>query len=412
MRQRAVVSSSLPPATADSAPRFAVGDAVRVKKGIKDPDYPDIPLGGWAGVIVDMDDNEDKRLYRIRWSEETLAQVHPVYRRRCERDELEYELTWLREAELEPDTGTSLDLEQPTQLQPAPLNLEDPLDRARMLLGLTSDDELPAVDPASLEQFHQILSERVHFPITAQTSNHRPVLVRRLMPWRGEAPLDELYAECVGDNENEIELIPLANIYIPEGTLGRREIEAYICWLGADSLDPASLSSNLLVRTALLTILATALVGAALATLEEALLAVQVGAVVLGLAGAFIGSGGESLLRRAMRLPPGLFGGLLLGVLIGAVIGAALGTFLVCYVGAIPGAILGTVSARWLRTSSLRSSLALAWIGGLAYLFTIDSWAATWGALRGLLVGLALCVVVYLGFLVYLNLILNQSDSE
>ena len=28
--------------------RFKVGDRVRVKHGIRDTDYPDMPLGGWA----------------------------------------------------------------------------------------------------------------------------------------------------------------------------------------------------------------------------------------------------------------------------------------------------------------------------------------------------------------------------
>ena len=38
-----------PPAPA----KFKVGDRVRVKRGIRDTDYPDMPLGGWAGTISD-----------------------------------------------------------------------------------------------------------------------------------------------------------------------------------------------------------------------------------------------------------------------------------------------------------------------------------------------------------------------
>ena len=30
-------------------PRFEPGAKVRVKRGVIDPDFPDIPLGGWAG---------------------------------------------------------------------------------------------------------------------------------------------------------------------------------------------------------------------------------------------------------------------------------------------------------------------------------------------------------------------------
>ena len=31
--------------------KFKVGDRVRVQHGIRDTDYPDMPLGGWAGAI-------------------------------------------------------------------------------------------------------------------------------------------------------------------------------------------------------------------------------------------------------------------------------------------------------------------------------------------------------------------------
>ena len=36
--------------------RFSVGDAVRVRAGVIDPDFPDIPLDGWAGVIAECDE--------------------------------------------------------------------------------------------------------------------------------------------------------------------------------------------------------------------------------------------------------------------------------------------------------------------------------------------------------------------
>jgi hypothetical protein len=35
--------------------RFTAGAQVRVKPGTTDPDFPDIPLGGWAGTIRDVD---------------------------------------------------------------------------------------------------------------------------------------------------------------------------------------------------------------------------------------------------------------------------------------------------------------------------------------------------------------------
>ena len=37
-----------------SLPKFKVGDRVRVKPGVTDVDYPDMPLGGWAGTVVEV----------------------------------------------------------------------------------------------------------------------------------------------------------------------------------------------------------------------------------------------------------------------------------------------------------------------------------------------------------------------
>jgi hypothetical protein len=33
---------------------FAVGSRVRVKAGTKDPDFPDVPLGGWTDQVQEI----------------------------------------------------------------------------------------------------------------------------------------------------------------------------------------------------------------------------------------------------------------------------------------------------------------------------------------------------------------------
>jgi len=55
---------------------FAVGDQVRVRHGTVDPDYSDLPLGGWAGTIVEVDDDG---LCHIKLNQATLDHIHPVY---------------------------------------------------------------------------------------------------------------------------------------------------------------------------------------------------------------------------------------------------------------------------------------------------------------------------------------------
>ena len=67
--------------------KFRVGDLVRVKHGVADIDFPDIPMGGWVGRIS----KNGNGTHLVRWVIETLEQVHPVYRKRCERLGADYQ---------------------------------------------------------------------------------------------------------------------------------------------------------------------------------------------------------------------------------------------------------------------------------------------------------------------------------
>jgi hypothetical protein len=93
--------------------RFRSGDKVRVKHGVRDPDFPDIPLGGWAGTVKNVEHTKAEVTYLIAWDRSTLQGMHPIYRRRCERDGLELESMWLGDDDLELDDGSRVSIEQP-----------------------------------------------------------------------------------------------------------------------------------------------------------------------------------------------------------------------------------------------------------------------------------------------------------
>src|SRR5215212_7793196 len=86
--------------------RFEPGMKVRVKQGVRDPDFPDIPLGGWAGTVKEVEQADGETTYLILWGRTTLRGMHPVYKKRCERDGLETESMWLGAEDIEPDDGT------------------------------------------------------------------------------------------------------------------------------------------------------------------------------------------------------------------------------------------------------------------------------------------------------------------
>src|SRR5260221_12071168 len=75
--------------------QFSIGTQIRVKQDTTVPDFPDIPLGGWSGTIIDVQERQHPPIYLIEWDERTRAAMHPVFRRRCERDGLESGSMWL-----------------------------------------------------------------------------------------------------------------------------------------------------------------------------------------------------------------------------------------------------------------------------------------------------------------------------
>jgi hypothetical protein len=96
-----------------NATRLTIGARVAVRKHITDPDYPDLPLGGWRGKIVQSRERPEGP-YLVEWSTETLESLHPVYGQRCEEDDLCLDQAWLLEEDLEFDAGGPLSLEHPT----------------------------------------------------------------------------------------------------------------------------------------------------------------------------------------------------------------------------------------------------------------------------------------------------------
>ena len=147
--------------------RFTIGDSVRVKAGVADPDYPDIPIGGWSGQITEIQAG-DPPTCLVRWSQQTLENMHPVYRNRCERDGLDVKNMWLALSEIEPNADQRAEMEQPTAIQTKPLNMKDEDDRIRAVFGLTHDDLIPDVTEDTLRIYRDYLAENVSFPFEAE----------------------------------------------------------------------------------------------------------------------------------------------------------------------------------------------------------------------------------------------------
>ena len=95
-----------------------------MKLGVTVPEFPNIPFGGWAGTISEVE-NGDPQTYLIALNEQTLKSIHPIYHKRCERDGLEADQVWMLEEDLESDCGEPVRIEQPTSIAAKPLSMDD-----------------------------------------------------------------------------------------------------------------------------------------------------------------------------------------------------------------------------------------------------------------------------------------------
>ena len=146
-------------------PKFKVGDRVRVKYGVLDPDFSDIPLGGWAGAITEVNQRGTEPLFLVEWNQSTLDNMHPVFRKRCDRDGLEEANSWLGNEDLEADVGEPVPMQQPTQIVTRPLDKGNQDDRIRAIFGLTSDDPLPEASGENGANNSSLSAARIIFAI-------------------------------------------------------------------------------------------------------------------------------------------------------------------------------------------------------------------------------------------------------
>jgi Calcium binding len=219
--------------------RFKVGAKVRVKPGVSDPDFPDMPLGGWTGTVTEIIEHEGQINCVFELDERTLTSIHPIYKQRCEIDGLDYRFMGLSQEEIEPDDGTLVPIEQPTTIVPRPLSPNHQDDRVRLAFGLTHDDSLPDVSPETLFTYYRYLLAQLTLPFRAQyrrkTGPNSSKLVRLTVT--GLYDFDQYEVEeChgligVGKEPGGVVEFSLREIESIKDEANRRLIEDYAYWL-------------------------------------------------------------------------------------------------------------------------------------------------------------------------------------
>ncbi len=396
-----------------------------------DVEYPDIPLGGWAGTIREV---LPDAVYTVRWSRETLASIHPICKERCDRDGMVLEEYWLADEDLQPDPGGPLSIQQPTEIRPRPLSTGNQEDRVRMIFGLTSDDSLPKVDEETLLVYRKYLSKRLGFPFRAihadaESEVGDPRL--KVVALVEDEPPDEedgiLCEVLEGDSRREL---PLAELELWFADRNSRLVRDYRCWfsgeLAGDSDDdgeeeddedveeahgfwlvlkePGWRSLTLLLEVVAFAVSYGAVVGSAVAVMPWARWAACIGGGLWGVLAALAqaASAHKDMPLIAPRFRRGLAG--VVGLISGAVHGAFFGIMAVALLGAVLGGIAGLLFRRlfrgkkWLVLRIFPKGVLFAAACGVAaqalYLNHVEATRGLgYGALAGLGSGLFLCLV-------------------
>jgi len=419
---------------------YLLGSRVRVKSGTTVPDFRDIPLGGWVGTIVELDQRSNPPTYLIEWDKHTLDHMHPVYRNRCERDGLTLESMWLAETDLELNNGGPVVIEQPTHLVTRPLSKHDPEDRIRAIFALTSDDALPPANSENVRRYARYLATQLSFPFQAEiivepepfTLKACPITVVGLL---GVEDCDEEDGVlCKVERPGQSTTVPLAALEMRKRSQQCQLVHDYSYWfanwsveefatsvgvpplLFDDDNESASVGKLLggIVLVGLFGAIYGAVLGSLLGVVEGTLTGVLVGAGILGSLGLMVGSQTRPLDADGKRIPYGSLTDVILGSLGGVLSGGMIGAMVVAFAGTLLGVVLGALLGGVLRRFGLTrinlfgTAVFGAVVGAVVLAYYRDHQTALLWATHGLWVGGIPAMFLMLG----LSLFLRSGASQ
>jgi hypothetical protein len=392
---------------------YSSGTAVRVKPGTPAPDYSDIPIGGWSGLICDVDHTEQPPDYLVAWNDNTLNHLPPIFRSRCERDDFDVKTMWLSEGQLEPDVGPPAVMEQPTNIASAPLNPDKIEDRVRIILGLSGNDPIPTTTEEMLRKYHGFLTANLSFPFKAtylqetEPMQHKECLIEVIgLLDPEELDWDEGLA-CEVREDREAGELPLSELEEIEGERNKQLIQDYSFWftnwpdgppapesseqlmrelaqIPLDKLPPELRQlrelleqfpvdekgfpqglqpqmvpqmpspRGLLLKSVVGFTLCGMVQGSLLMTRESALaVTISLGSI-FGFIGLMLGIRAAKIFGALSPNPIVLGIMALMGIIIGAVTGATIGALAIALLGTLAGAIAGGLLARFLSYCGLK----------------------------------------------------------
>jgi hypothetical protein len=148
---------------------FKIGDVVRVKQGVLDPDTEAFSIGGWQGRVLEIRAQEDETsIIDIEWDSITLQKMPQESIERCEEEGLDWTQMGLYTEDLE--SAEARDTEEQVQQVRKEIEKshyyswlgEEGKRIERILEGIDPDDEL-----AIFERWQEYLEQHLSFPFEA-----------------------------------------------------------------------------------------------------------------------------------------------------------------------------------------------------------------------------------------------------
>lgn len=87
--------------TSRKSSKLTAGSPVRVKPGVTMPEFQDVDISGWTGVISDSQGRGADVKYFVEWDGPTLARMPETYRAHCEAQGLYHGMACLRGSDVE-----------------------------------------------------------------------------------------------------------------------------------------------------------------------------------------------------------------------------------------------------------------------------------------------------------------------
>jgi len=149
---------------------FRVGDCVRVKDGVQDPDFGG-DIGGWQGRISSIDPSEDQVLVLIHWDSITLKQMPVAMIEQCEEQGSDWAEMALSADEVEPakPRDTERDVTKIKEQLSNPHGWaalgEEGKRIQKVLADVDADDGMEALDA-----WEEHLDENLRFPFEAEVT--------------------------------------------------------------------------------------------------------------------------------------------------------------------------------------------------------------------------------------------------